>query len=603
MSSRRWLRWFAGTLLFFVLSIMAFNLLTDPFGVFGDPVYQWHSYDFTNNPRAAKLAYLDRHFEEYDSYILGGSLTSSYPVEQLNRYTGAKFYNLFGYGADMYKTRNMAEYVLQHYTVKNLIINISVIDGLSYKLPAEKLTERMPPDVGGSWDFPLQYLLANPRYGVSKMQSKARDSYLPQTFDVFNVETGAYDKRKRDVEPIGDLDAYFARNPVFVGYKAKPASLWAIDACVADIRAIQALCEQKGVSVTFLFSPLYYPNAQAYQPEELAAFQKKLARVTDFWDFSMSSVSTDPRFFYDLTHFRNALGTMALARMFDDTSVFVPPDFGHYVTADNVDEVVQCYFTPPETYDDTARVPVLTYHHIDDDEGNNASISAQRFEKHMDALVEAGYTAISLSELTAYVDSDAPLPEKPVVITFDDGYLSNYEYAYPILKEHGLKATVFVIGCSVGKDRYKDTEKPILPHFSYEQAAEMNDCVEIQSHTYDMHQSEAYDTPPVRQGVLRLPDESEAEYIEAFRADFQRLKNEVYAGTGRTVTAFAYPYGLFEPDLNDALLCEMGVRITLTTQPGVNTVVKGLPQSLLGLRRISVSGSMTAGELLQKIAG
>ena len=87
--------------------------------------------------------------------------------------------------------------------------------------------------------------------------------------------------------------------------------------------------------------------------------------------------------------------------------------------------------------------------------------------------------------------------KKPVVITFDDGYLSNYQYAYPILKETGMVATIFVIGATVGNtEHYKNTNYPITPHFTFQQGAEMvaSGIISIQSHTYDMHQWAPYET-------------------------------------------------------------------------------------------------------------
>ncbi len=77
---------------------------------------------------------------------------------------------------------------------------------------------------------------------------------------------------------------------------------------------------------------MYYAYLEYYSPEDQAAFRDALAEVTPYWDFTLSSASYEPRYFYDDTHFRNCLGEMALARMFGDSSVYVPEDFGEYVS-------------------------------------------------------------------------------------------------------------------------------------------------------------------------------------------------------------------------------------------------------------------------------
>ena len=82
-----------------------------------------------------------------------------------------------------------------------------------------------------------------------------------------------------------------------------------------------------------------------------------------------------------------------------------------------------------------------------------------------------------------------------------------------------MKATFFAIGATVGNtEHYKDTEFPITPHYSYEQAKEMSDSglVSIQSHTFDMHQWAPYEPGDrVRNNILRWKDETEEEYTEA----------------------------------------------------------------------------------------
>ena len=80
MTKRFFLLFLAAALLTAAL-LAGFNAAVDPFGVFGDRILSWWSYDMTQNPRTAKIGYLDRHWEEYDAYIIGCSKTSSFPTE------------------------------------------------------------------------------------------------------------------------------------------------------------------------------------------------------------------------------------------------------------------------------------------------------------------------------------------------------------------------------------------------------------------------------------------------------------------------------------------------------------------------------------------
>ena len=100
---------------------------------------------------------------------------------------------------------------------------------------------------------------------------------------------------------------------------------------------------------------------------------------------------------------------------------------------------------------DSVKVPILMYHHLVSEAQTETDMTPALFEAQMQALQAAGYTTVSLQELVAYVQDGVPLPEKPIVLTFDDGYLSNYELAYPILQKYQMKATIFVIGCQLEK--------------------------------------------------------------------------------------------------------------------------------------------------------
>jgi len=96
-------------------------------------------------------------------------------------------------------------------------------------------------------------------------------------------------------------------------------------------------------------------------------------------------------------------------------------------------------------------IPVLNYHKVDN-YYHALSIPPEEFEEQMAYLSQNGFTTITPDQLMAYLNYDKPLPEKPILITFDDGYLDNYTNAYPIMKKYGFTATIFLVTSKVGHE-------------------------------------------------------------------------------------------------------------------------------------------------------
>ena len=99
-------------------------------------------------------------------------------------------------------------------------------------------------------------------------------------------------------------------------------------------------------------------------------------------------------------------------------------------------------------------VIVLNYHQINDKDKNALTVTVKDFEDQMQYLSENGFTTITPKEMTEAFKNNEKLPQKSVIIAFDDGYQDNYDNAYPILKKYGFSATVFVITGFVGKSGY-----------------------------------------------------------------------------------------------------------------------------------------------------
>lgn len=121
-------------------------------------------------------------------------------------------------------------------------------------------------------------------------------------------------------------------------------------------------------------------------------------------------------------------------------------------------------------------IPILMYHNLvaeeDDPSISKNTMWVGQFQHQMELLEENGFTTITVDQLVEFGNRGKALPEKPVLITFDDGYRSAYELAFPILQEMDFHAAMFPIGVSVGKDTYKDTGLAMVPHFSWEEAKE-----------------------------------------------------------------------------------------------------------------------------------
>ncbi len=246
-------------------------------------------------------------------------------------------------------------------------------------------------------------------------------------------------------------------------------------------------------------------------------------------------------------------------------------------------------------------VPILLYHHVAEVGFGDAVISRTRMESHLAALEKAGYTTVSLAQMRAFVKDGEPLPEKPVLVTFDDGYTSNYTEAFPLLKERNMKAAIFVIGVSFGKDSYKDTGIAMHPHFGKREAEEMlaSGLIEIQSHTFDMHQNGWYDEPEnLRESVLMREDETLYQYRTALTTDCEKMKDLFARELAAEPFALSYPHGIAWEEA-EAILTSQGIEMTFTTRcDGKNHLKVGDAGTLRRLYRHTVTEDMTAEDLL-----
>lgn len=246
-------------------------------------------------------------------------------------------------------------------------------------------------------------------------------------------------------------------------------------------------------------------------------------------------------------------------------------------------------------------IPIFLYHSVklelEENDRQDMVVTSAKFEEDLKYLKDNGYTSIDLETLIDYKNnSRTKLPKKPFVITFDDGYLNNYEYAYPLLKKYQTKAVIYTIVWSVGRDKFILNDNPITPHFTWEQGKEMVDSglIELESHTFDMHNPDglSYGYEQVCGfGLEPMDSESKEDHYERIYKDIEKSKVLMEENWGISVKTIAYPYGRY----NDTVI---QVVKDLGFELGFIVKGQGPDKSIFEIKRIPVRNDIKMRDIL-----
>ena len=227
-------------------------------------------------------------------------------------------------------------------------------------------------------------------------------------------------------------------------------------------------------------------------------------------------------------------------------------------------------------------LPVVMYHSLLPGGNGDYVIDPALFEQDLIYLQSRGYTTVTVADLMAYVREGTPLPEKPVMLTFDDGYYNNYLYAHPLLVQYGMRAVLSPIASVTEfySDHPEECDKPRYSHVTWEQLAEMveSGAWEIGHHSYDLHH-----TDKGYKGVAQKKGESDSAYQQRLTDDLQKATDLFREKLGISPTVFTYPFGAYTTG-TDPILRDLGFSVTLSCVQQVSRVTKD-PDSLWRLGR------------------
>jgi peptidoglycan/xylan/chitin deacetylase (PgdA/CDA1 family) len=192
------------------------------------------------------------------------------------------------------------------------------------------------------------------------------------------------------------------------------------------------------------------------------------------------------------------------------------------------------------------QLAVIMYHHVYDQDTSSSTITTKLFRDQLNLLKTKGYHFISLQQMKEFLQG-SPIPEKAVLVTFDDGYESFYDNAYPILKEMAIPAVNFIITGSlehpkqdIPKKMTREEIKAILSDSS---------LIEVQCHTDSLHNKNIKGKALIV-GHLSTAGtaETDEQYKQRIVSDTQACISKLKPLNPTPVDTFAYPYGIYSQE-------------------------------------------------------
>lgn len=257
-----------------------------------------------------------------------------------------------------------------------------------------------------------------------------------------------------------------------------------------------------------------------------------------------------------------------------------PPSAAADTDSAGADNAIQAVISKSEMTE--TELPIIMYHSILESPKKSSPyiISPKLLEEDLKYIKKAGYTPVVMKDVISFVEDKGELPDKPIVLTFDDGYYNNLYYADPLLKKYDMQAVFSVVGEMTEQFSYEPDKNPNYSHVTWDDifTMHMSGRWEIQNHSYACHSYEK------RNGVSQMNGESYDDYEDFLMADLCHLQDKLAYVTGVTPNTFTYPFGAFT-EKTDKVLKKIGFKATLSCTEGVSTIKRGDPECLYKLKR------------------
>ncbi len=217
------------------------------------------------------------------------------------------------------------------------------------------------------------------------------------------------------------------------------------------------------------------------------------------------------------------------------------------------------------------QLPVVMYHQVTKNINRTGAycITLGQLENDLKYLQEKGYETVDVEQLINHVRSGAALPEKPIILTFDDGYETVYSYVAPLFEEYGMCGVASVVGAYTDMYTQMDDHNLSYSYLTWDEVSELaaGNTIEIQNHSYDLHKLDSSG----RHGAQKVSGETVSEYSAFLNDDIGKMQKLLTEKTGKKPTAFTYPFGSYSKE-SKQIIKAMGFDAAFVCEERINII-------------------------------
>lgn len=343
MTYTRWIFVVISLMTLPLISLGIINYIIDPFSVFHSGILP---YDYEINERFNKIKHLDQHHDRYNAYIMGSSRSGTTSPSLLEKHIpGSHFYNMTVAGCTQYDNEQHLRYFIEKkYPIKHIFLQIDVSDIYGFKAPEGNYNAKHHPHIMHTSDslFYLSYLTILP---VKRFIEKIKVNYFEGHKNYLRydlTQSGRWYVDYLEAQIQADPLKYVQEQSSFNQKLSRGSKGTKIKENIHALKRFKALADAQNINLIVYIAPHNHHMMDTFEHQSYLEYLGEISKITPFWDFSgYNAITLNDGYYYESSHYRDLLAELIVKRIFNDHSSAIPHDFGHYITANNIEAHLQ----------------------------------------------------------------------------------------------------------------------------------------------------------------------------------------------------------------------------------------------------------------------